>query len=280
MICAMILGTFTRRCYQKHAKQKKKKLLKNIFALISKMLGGNPCGLAPYDSPPRYAPNAFNKKRFAGNIPECPKQRKRKSPQKSPRKRISSSSGETTEEEFTDFPHKVIQRGIELGRGKESVVYRFGGKAVKVFDDNFSQRKVQENINFLTRNRKSGAVPKIYRSSAVDGWIEMEKLSDYTPLTNVAKNKSQDYRASLLDALVTARKKLPSDTEYKDMKKLDNIAVRHDSKGMVKDVKFYEGGVAVTYNDKLRGQQYVSDMAAILHAKRFCKGNKYCNIQT
>jgi predicted Ser/Thr protein kinase len=273
------------------------------------MKGGKPCGLAPYDSPPRYAPNAFNRRKFAGppwngKIPACDKrkttprrspptrkrspvkstQARKRSPvkktptvrRKSPVKKTPIAEDSTEDDDDSNFALKVVKYGKELGRGKESVVYLYGGKAVKVFDDYTTRNKIIDNIEFLKQGKNSGVVPIIYNYSISGGWIEMENLSGYVALGNDVKSKSKTYRASLLRALITARKELKNNVEYRDMRKLDNIAARHDKNGMVIDVKFYEGGKMVKYTDQLRGQQYIKDMASDLKVTNFCKTNTYC----
>lgn len=259
------------------------------------MRGGKPCGMKPYDKPPRYAPNVVNKKRFAkapwnGKIPACPVRKitpRKVSPLTSKSTSIRRSSPPARQMSSNNFdpknfPFIVLEKGREIGRGKESVVYKYENKAVKIYDDNFDVRDVQNNIDFLTCNRKTGVVPLIYRSSAKYGWIEMELLpsSEYHTLKSTVKQASASYRESLLDALTKARAQLPANVEYKDMKNFNNIAVRHNKQGHVTDVKFFEGGVTARYNDKLRGRQYVADMAALLNMRRYCNKNQYCNIRT
>lgn len=252
------------------------------------MKGGKPCGLAPWDSPPRYAVNSFNRRRFRGApwhgaIPTCPPRKTSKKrlppPKMKAEKRLSSSprkvSSESESEETmpaSEFPHFIISHGKEIGRGRESVVYAYKGKAVKIYDSNFKRANVQQNIDFLVQNRESGVVPRIYGSSVRHGWIEMELLTNYQTLksTSTVRQKSKEYRKSLLDALKVARSRLPPNVEYKDLKNLRNIAVRLDSAGkLVTSVKFYEGGAAVYYHDKLRGRQYIADMAAELNMKKY-----------
>lgn len=227
-----------------------------------RLFGGSPCGLPPWHSPKRYANNRYNLRWKRAN--------KSCTPRKVVRRGAKLPSPKTSRRKTTPkqpVVDTILSRGKELGRGRQSVVYEYKGYAWKIFDDTSTSSMVQQNINFLRANRNTGSVPKMYDANAREGWIKMELLEDYTPLSSVVNLKAPEYKEQLLRKIARARSKMSKSTEFTDMTKWGNIGVKHDATGRPLRVKFYEGGRSDEYSDNLRAWLFVKEMAGKLRIK-------------
>ena len=188
----------------------------------------------------------------------------------SPRARSIAYRGKYTDPKrpdqwISDTLQQVFTQGRQIGAGAQATVWEYNSNAWKIFKVPFRAGAVSENIEFLRANKLTGVVPKLLYSNKDWGYIKMQLLHDYNPLPKNVDSHSRRYRSSLLKEIAKARSKLPKDVRFGDLKKFDNIAVRHKRNGMVSSVKFYEGGTHRRYYDNLRAQAYVIEMASLLN---------------
>lgn len=146
---------------------------------------------------------------------------------------------------------RAVQRGREIGVGGEATVWAYGNRAYKVFKRAVGPERVKRQIAFLRDNAASGRVPVLYDSSEAQRWLELELLTAYEPLGRYRRSarwqrdrEDPAKLAALLRGLGQARADLKRGTEYADVANLNNIALAFDRRGLVSDVKFYEGGRA------------------------------------
>lgn len=241
-------------------------------------VGGGPCGTSPkWRSPPRYADNAANRRRFGGIPPGCPSPRERRLAAHPPKLILQRRRRSTTKRRHSasmsrqslTFVELVQRHGRRLGEGKQSIVYAYKGTAVKVFDTR-NDKAIQMNIDFLRKfGASTGVVPKYIASSLPEAWIQMEIIDDrYRPLrVQVTHVGSVECREKLLIGIAKARAKLPHNMIFSDLTKMDNIAYRITDAGEYK-VKFYEGGTMTTVPDQLQAYIYVNEMAQRLRVTR------------
>jgi hypothetical protein len=159
---------------------------------------------------------------------------------------------------------KVFTKGKQIGAGAQATVWQYDRAAWKVFKVPFSMGAISQNVDFLKMNKSSGVVPKLLYYNKDWGYIKMQLLGGYEPVSKNVVSRSRRYRVSLLKAIAETRSKLPKNVRFGDLKKFDNIAVRRTRNGMVAAVKFYEGGTQRKYSDNLRARAYVLEMAALL----------------
>jgi len=187
----------------------------------------------------------------------------------SPRARSIAYRGKYTDPKrpdgwISDTLAKVFTRGRQIGAGAQATVWEYDKAAWKIFKIPFLPSAVSENIDFLRANKLTGVVPKLLYSNREWGYIKMQLLHGYEPVAKDVAARSRRYRGSLLKAIAKARSKLAKDIRFGDLKKFDNIAVRHAPNEMVSSVKFYEGGTQRRFSDDLRAKVYVMEMASQL----------------
>jgi hypothetical protein len=171
----------------------------------------------------------------------------------------------------------LLESARQIGQGREATIWRKDGRVVKLFDDNVPLRRIKENIAFLKNS--NGTSANFHRADLGERYIVMSELRNYHPLSSYIGNALPDHKWSvdkksaakvnaLLRALAIARVRLGKNVEYKDLDKLDNIAVKFGKDGLVSSIKFYEGGKRERYNDTERAAEFVVDLAHKLHLVR------------
>lgn len=183
---------------------------------------------------------------------------------------------------------KLKANARQIGNGKEATVWRWkNGRVVKLFDDNVPVQRIKDNAAFLKRN--PAATPRFYKANYDKGYLLMSELRDYKPFSSYFagslpqkfnKDKTDPAKmAQLLRQLALSRVRLGKSTEFKDLTKLDNIAVKFRPDGFVSSIKFYEGGRPKNYNDTERAADWFLEMVQKLHLVREPFAQQVANYQ-
>jgi len=151
----------------------------------------------------------------------------------------------------SDMVSLILSQGKYVGKGNEAQVYKYKGDAYKVFTNLTTyMERIQRNVKFLQENKESGVVPRYIDSNIKGGWIHMEYLKGYAPLTagfvNDCGNQErgvckEQKKWKLLKAICRARDKLSDTVHFTDLAKWENMAYKMTDKGNF-SIKFYEGG--------------------------------------